>query len=193
MSEERVDQPRLMIRDPQVMRALAHPARMLIVEHLYSTGSAVSATECAEVAGLSPSATSYHLRALAKFGLVEEAPSRGDARERLWRATGPSWQVDAGRSAEPETQAAELALIDAFLAREAERSRDWVRRAPNETAEWYEAVVLSESILLITAEELVGLNAAVHELLKPYRRRSRADPPAEARLVALEYKALPMD
>ncbi|WP_232075867.1 ArsR/SmtB family transcription factor [Phytohabitans suffuscus] len=38
------------------------------------------------MAGLSPSATSYHLRALARYGLVEQAPSRGDGRERVWRA-----------------------------------------------------------------------------------------------------------
>ena len=51
-----------------------------------SDGHVATATECAEVCGLSPSATSYHLRALAKAGLVEEAPSRGDGRERVWRA-----------------------------------------------------------------------------------------------------------
>lgn len=79
------DQQRLEIRDPQVMRALAHPARLAILEHLMS-GETGTATECAAVSGLSPSATSYHLRALAKVGLVEEAASRGDGRERVWRS-----------------------------------------------------------------------------------------------------------
>jgi DNA-binding transcriptional ArsR family regulator len=194
MSEQRFDQRPVTITDPQVMRALAHPARLQIMQHLNSTGAAVSATECAEVAGLSPSATSYHLRALAKYGLVEEAPGRGDARERLWRSTTLSWQVDAGRSIEPETRAAEQALIEAFLAREAERSREWLRRAAAEPPEWYAAAMLSETVLLVTAEELAGLNTAVRELLEPYRRRNRiAAEPAGGRTVSVHYKALPVD
>src|SRR5260221_7713240 len=72
------------VRDPEVMRALAHPARLAIMEYL-GGGNVATATECAQVCGLSPSATSYHLRELAKAGLIEEAPSRGDGRERVWR------------------------------------------------------------------------------------------------------------
>lgn len=194
MTEARPEQRQVMISDPQVMRALAHPARLAIMEHLSSTGGAVTATECADVAGLSPSATSYHLRALARFGLIEEAPSRGDARERLWRATVQSWGVDAGRGAEPETRAAEHALLEAFLARDLERSLDWLRRAGDEPEDWYEAVRISGSVLLVTAEELTELNAAVDRLLDPYQRRNRVtDPPAGARTVAVQYKALPMD
>lgn len=181
------------ISDPQTLRALAHPARIAIMEHLASTDGAVTATECAEVVGLSPSATSYHLRALAKFGLVAEAPSRGDARERLWRSPVQSWTIDAGRGADPSTRDAERTLVEAFLAGELERSRDWLRRAPDEPAEWYEAALLSESLLLLTAEELAAVNAAVLEVLRPYRKRGRTDPPPGARRVAVQYKALPLD
>ena len=38
---------------------------------------------------------SYHLRTLAKAGFIEEAPSRGDARERLWRMKIQSFSVRA--------------------------------------------------------------------------------------------------
>ncbi|MEV4758161.1 helix-turn-helix domain-containing protein [Micromonospora sp. NPDC049559] len=194
MSEQRFDQGRVTITDPQVMRALAHPARLRIMEHLQSTGASVSATECAEVVGLSPSATSYHLRALARFGLVEEAPGRGDARERLWRGTVQPWQFAAGQSAGPEARAAEGALVEAFLARDIERARDWVRRASDEPPEWYDVATLSDVMLLVTAEELAELNAAVRELLEPYRRRHRvADPPPGARPVAVQYRAVPME
>ena len=194
MSEQRVEQRRIMISDPQVMRALAHPARLAIMEHLNSTGAAVSATECADVAGLSPSATSYHLRALAKFGLVEEAPGRGDARERLWHSTLHRWGVDVGQSAEPEALAAQRAVIETFLARELERSRDWLRRAADEPPEWYDVATLNDSLLLVTAEELAEVNAAVDGLLEPYRRRNRmAAAPEGARVVAVQYKALPLE
>jgi DNA-binding transcriptional ArsR family regulator len=181
------------ISDPQVMRALAHPARLAIMEYLSSSGAGVTATECAEVAGLSPSGTSYHLRALAKFGLVEQAPSRGDARERVWRSATGSWRVDAGRSVEPETRAAEAALIEAFLAVEADRVRTWLRRAPDEPPQWYAAAVLSNALLMVTADELAELNEAVNALLEPYRQRSRVSPPEGARPVTVQYKAVPLE
>src|SRR6267154_5444983 len=53
------DQP-TPIRDAAVMRAMAHPARLALLQHLRNSGPA-TATECAGVVGLSPSATSYHL------------------------------------------------------------------------------------------------------------------------------------
>ncbi|SCL17101.1 Helix-turn-helix domain-containing protein [Micromonospora rhizosphaerae] len=193
MTEARPEQRRVTISDPQVMRALAHPARLAIMEHLSSLEGGATATECAEIAGLSPSATSYHLRALAKFGLIEPAPSRGDARERVWRAFSPSYYVEPGRSAGSEARAAEMALVEAHTARDAQRTLDWISRAVEEPQEWYDAARLSDSLLLLTAEELAALNVAVHELFEPYRRRIRKNPPAEARTVAVQYRALPID
>jgi DNA-binding transcriptional ArsR family regulator len=179
------------ISDPTVMRALAHPARLAIMEYLTSTGAAVTATECADVVELSPSATSYHLRELARYGLVEEAPGRGDARERLWRSTAQSLSVDAGHQAGPEARAAERAIVEIFVANELELVRDWLRRAPDEPKEWYDAAWQGMSHLLITAQELAELNEAVMDLLEPYVRRNRTDPPAGARAVSAYYSALP--
>ncbi|WP_446217881.1 ArsR/SmtB family transcription factor [Micromonospora sp. IBHARD004] len=193
MTEARPEQRRVTISDPQVMRALAHPARLAIMEHLSSLEGGATATECAEIAGLSPSATSYHLRALAKFGLIEPAPSRGDARERVWRAFSPSYYIEPGRSAGSDARAAERALVEAHTARDAQRTFDWLDRAAGEPAEWYDAARLSDTLLLLTAEELAALNEAVHELLAPYRRRIRRDPPAGARPVAVQYRALPLE
>lgn len=188
------EQQRITITDPQVMRALAHPARLAIMEELGTGGGALTATEAAEVAGLSPSATSYHLRALARFGLVEEAPSRGDGRERVWRSTVHSWQVDPGVSADPETQAAEGALVDAYLSREVDRVRGWLAKVGAESPEWASVALMNESVLLLTADELKEFNAEVLRLIEPYKRRHRiADPPEGARTVAVTYKAMPID
>ncbi len=193
MTEARPEQRRMTVSDPQVMRALAHPARIAIMEHLGVVEGGATATECAEVAGLSPSATSYHLRALAKSGLVEQAPSRGDARERLWRTVGRSLMVDAGRSAGPDARAAEEALVEAHAARDMQRTRDWLRRAGDEPAEWYDVALFSDTLLLLTADELAGLNEAVSALFEPYRQRNRqADPPAGARTVAVQYRTVPL-
>ncbi|MEU5788179.1 metalloregulator ArsR/SmtB family transcription factor [Micromonospora purpureochromogenes] len=193
MTEARPEQRRMTISDPQVMRALAHPARIAIMEHLSTREAGATATECAEVVGMSPSATSYHLRALAKSGLVEQAPSRGDARERVWRTFSHAWMVDAGQDAGPEARAAEQALVEAHAARDMERTRDWLRRAGGEPPEWYDVALFNDSLLLLTAAELAELNEAVLALLRPYRQRNRqADPPAGARSVAVQYKAVPL-
>ncbi len=179
------------ISDPAIMRALAHPARMGIMQYLASTGSAVTATGCADVVGLSPSATSYHLRELARYGLVEEAPSRGDARERLWRSTVESLSFDPGQDAGPEARAAERAIVEIFVANELELVRDWLRRAHDEPTEWYDAAWQSRSSLLLTAPELAELNQAVMKLFEPYVRRTRTDPPAGARPVSAYFTTLP--
>ena len=77
---------RCMLHDPRDIRALAHPARMAIIDALAS-GDELTATECAELTGLSPSATAYHLKLLERYDFAERAPARNDGRERPWRAT----------------------------------------------------------------------------------------------------------
>lgn len=185
--------PTARITDPKVMRALAHPARIAIIEHLGSTGAVVTATECAGLVGLSPSATSYHLRELAKYGLVEQAPSRGDARERVWRSTTSGFNID-GDLAEPETRASQRALVDVYLNRDFARLREWVARLHEEPRQWQEASTLMGPMLLLTAEELIEVNRRVKEVLDPYRRRERMDDaPADARPVAVHYAVFPVE
>ena len=57
------------ITDPRAMRALAHPARQRLITELFS-GEVLTSTEAAELCDLTPSAMSYHLRALEKWGIV---------------------------------------------------------------------------------------------------------------------------
>lgn len=173
------------------MRALAHPARIAIVEYLNNTGAVVTATECAELVGLSPSATSYHLRELAKYGLVEQAPSRGDGRERVWRSTGTGLRIHADADT-PEAAAATSALVDVFLERDVARARQWIKQQPGESEQWRDVGTLVGHQLLLTAEELKALNARIADLVEPYRTRNRQDdtPPA-ARRVHFNYMAFP--
>src|SRR5262249_51334753 len=150
-SEDRT-RHRVTIRDPQVMRAMAHPARLAIMEFL-GDGAVPTATECAEVCGLSPSATSYHLRALAKVGLLEEAPSRGDGRERVWRSAHSSLRIDTETDS-PETHAAARELMDLVLARDEEQVARWFDNAEKEPKEWYDAAGLTRHQVFLTATEL---------------------------------------
>jgi len=179
------------VSDPQVMRALVHPARIEILDYLNNTGAVVTATECAGMVGLSPSATSYHLRELAKYGLVEQAPSRGDGRERVWRSAGARLRVE-GDLSQPDAREAERALVDAYLTRDFNRARAWARRQGDEPSVWRDASMLFSAKLLVTAEELVEINERIQALVDPYRMRERqADPPEGARQTIVHYSAFP--
>lgn len=184
---------RARITDPAVMRALAHPARLTIMEYLGSISAEATATECAEVVGLSPSATSYHLRALAKAGLIEDAPSRGDARERVWRSRARHYSMESPPDADQQTRAAEDALLDAFLTREHERLRAWSARSRQEPHEWYRATLISETIIAATAEELEQLNAELLRLIRSYHRAERPEVPPGARTISVQLRTFPID
>jgi DNA-binding transcriptional ArsR family regulator len=189
-SEDRTRR-RTTITDPQVMRAMAHPARLAIMERL-SDGAVATATECAEVCGLSPSATSYHLRALARAGLVEEAPSRGDGRERVWRAPHTSLRIHTETDS-PETMSAARELMDLVLARDEEQIARWFDHAESEPKEWYDAAGMTRQQVYLTAAELTELFRTVEKLLEPYGRIERPDPPEGARKVGVLFRAIPAD
>lgn len=180
----------MQVRDVVVMRALAHPARLALLEHLGQSGPA-TATECAGVVGLSPSAVSYHLRALARAGLVEAAPGRGDGRERLWRRTAERYEVEGAAGLPPEVREARQELLESLLTRDETRARRYLARIDDEPKEWQDAALYASTTLLMTAGELQALGRAVQELLAPYRRGSRADAPAGARAVSTVVRALP--
>jgi DNA-binding transcriptional ArsR family regulator len=177
------------LADASMIRALAHQARLEILDHLAGRDSA-TATECAEVVGLSPSATSYHLRELARHGLVREVPGQ-DRRERRWASTG-SWYTEAGPDSDPGTQAAERALAEVAMARSDRRAREWWTRAGAESREWYDVAAFAESTLLLTPDEVASVTAAVDAALRPFRGRRAADAPPDARRTAVIYRAFPL-
>jgi DNA-binding transcriptional ArsR family regulator len=181
------------IRDPAVLRALAHPARLALLEHLAQSADGATATECATVVGLSPSATSYHLRALAKAGIISEAPSRGDGRERVWQATRSNYELSNDPEASAELIAAEEALVETFLARQNDKVRRFLAVARRGTPEWSDASVVTDSTLLATATELKQLITEIDELTRPLRVRNRPKPPEGARPVSFQLRAVPTD
>ena len=176
--------------DAAVMRAMAHPARLALLEHLRNGGPA-TATECAGVVGLSPSATSYHLRALARAGLVEAAPGRGDGRERLWRISAGRYEVSGIADLAPEGREALRALLESLLAWDDARVRRYLSRLDAEPREWQDAAFFMDSTLQVTAGELTALSEAVEALIAPYRKDRRGDLPPGTRPVSVAIRALP--
>lgn len=77
----------VMYDDPRILRAIAHPTRNRILAELHASG-AMRAADIARMLGIPANQASFHLRQLAKYGLVEEAPEEArDKRDRVWRLT----------------------------------------------------------------------------------------------------------
>ena len=95
------------LTDPRALRAMAHPIRLSLIGLLRREGP-LTATHAGELIGESSASCSFHLRQLAKYGLVEEAGG-GKGRERPWKATAlfTSWPAVA---VGPEAAAASSVL-----------------------------------------------------------------------------------
>ena len=95
--------------------------------------------------GLSPSAVSYHLRTLARAGLVEEAPGRGDGRERLWRRTFDRFSVsiEASPDLDPEVREARQDMLESLLSRDDAKAREYLGRIDDEPEEWQDGAVFT--------------------------------------------------
>lgn len=183
------------ISDPRELRALAHAGRYAILDRLQSLGPA-TATECAEVAGLSPSACSYHLRLLARYGFVEPDDDPGrerDGRERVWRATSTGWQSDPDRTADPrEVQAIDSTIVRVMMASSDQKVLAFVDQTASDPT-WRDAALFSNSTIIATADELAAICADLMDVLSPYFTSERADDdiPSGARPVHVAIRTAP--
>ncbi|GAA3414678.1 ArsR/SmtB family transcription factor [Streptosporangium vulgare] len=184
------------LTDPTAMRALAHPARLAILNRLQAEG-ACTATEVAEVVGITPSAASYHLRMLAKYGFVEDAPARGDGRgdgrERLWRSSAGGFSVSPDPDDGPDVRSAKEFLIKAFREQAADEASRALEGLERESREWREAAMFNRAVMLVDAEELRMLNERIDELLAPYKTtvRDRENAPPGARVAEAQISLFP--
>jgi DNA-binding transcriptional ArsR family regulator len=171
------------------MRALAHPVRLSILEVLHAEGTATP-TECAQEVGESPQACSYHLRALAKYGLVRRV-STEDGRETRWELAAAGIRFSLATSKAPEYEAAAQALASRLLERDDSVVAEYLAREAELDTEWRDAAIFATHIIHVTPEELRGLQRELEQLLGPYRRSSVADRPSGARRVHAVTRAVP--
>jgi DNA-binding transcriptional ArsR family regulator len=177
------DEGTVYVQDPRDIRALAHPARMTIIDALAS-GDELTATECAELTGLSPSATAYHLKVLERYNFAEPAPARSDGRDRPWRATDGRARFDLDSST-PAGAAAAAAVGLAFIDRSRAVAEAFVATEREEPEEWQDVAFLGNADLWLTAEETRKVTAALAAVFDPYRGRTLADRPDGARRVRI--------
>jgi DNA-binding transcriptional ArsR family regulator len=157
--------------DVRAVRALAHPLRLKLLDLLRFEGPSTATLLAARV-GESSGSTSYHLRLLAKYGFIEEAPAQS-RRERWWsfrerRLTLPQGRVDANRQLLVELLGREAHALDSFLV---SRSR---------LGAWDDAAFFQSQAFRLTPEELDELRRGIEALVTPLRRADAEDAPADA-------------
>ncbi|HEX5990095.1 MAG TPA: helix-turn-helix domain-containing protein [Solirubrobacterales bacterium] len=179
------------LTDPRALRAMAHPTRLELIG-LLRRGGPLTATQAAEQIGESPASCSFHLRQLAKYGLVEEAGG-GRGRERPWRATAISTEWPVFGESE-ETRAAGEMLSRVVVERYFESAVEWLERQPGEPPEWAEAALFGDAQVEMTVAEMREVEARIRDLLEPYLKRleDRSPPVAGSRPVSVIALAFPL-
>jgi hypothetical protein len=153
---------------------VAHPLRAALLELVRERGTLTS-TEAAGLTGRSSGLCSFHLRQLARYGYLEEAPhARG--RVRPWRLPVASPAAAAGDGGSDDGAGF------AALARELEDEgyRRWVERRPQAAAPWQRDAAFS-AVLRLSPGELTEAAAEVRSVLDRYaQRRGRGRRPVAA-------------
>jgi len=185
-----VPSPPRQVNDIPSLRALAHPVRVTLIEALAVHGS-LTATQASELVGESPSNCSFHLRQLARFGLIE--PTEPAGRERPWQIAAGGISVDTEAMADAEFSAAAAAVNELWIARQAAAETGWVRRMAAEDRGWQLAAFSEFLVRWLTLEELAGLQREVDQLVRRYgERRDPAQRPPGARPIRINVSGFPV-
>lgn len=164
------------IDDVRVLRAIAHPVRNRILGELDAVGS-MRAADVAERLGIPANQASFHLRQLAKYGLVEEdAEAARDRRDRVWRPRHPEGlSVEMGDlAARPGGDAAARVYLGSVAA-EAHRLVEHAYShpaGPGRTPGVHQST--SDDRLLLGPEEAVALREELTALVDRFRERGRS-------------------
>ncbi|MFB9838085.1 ArsR/SmtB family transcription factor [Actinoallomurus acaciae] len=176
------------INDLEALKALAHPRRQKMLEHLALHGPATSAS-LARALGLNTGATSYHLRELAKHGFVEELADKAHGRERWWRAVPGDRRFPPSSRQSPQVRAA-LGQMNrmAFDADVEAFARFLARR--ESLGVWGDAAPYSRSLLHLTLDEVREFFEEYIRLVNRFKRDAD-DLPEDARPVYARFLAFP--
>ncbi|MFE5097611.1 ArsR/SmtB family transcription factor [Streptomyces sp. NPDC056638] len=180
------------ITDPQAMRALAHPVRLAILDHLQRHGPA-TATQLAPDVGATPSVTSWHLRHLAGFGLVRDSEPGPDRRQRRWEAVARGFRFETPQDpADEEGRSAARVLSQQMFRRHADLPSRWAAEVePELDPAWRRLAGLAYTRVVVSAEELAAIEDGIERILAPYVTRDPAERPTDGRGVRLMRYVLP--
>jgi DNA-binding transcriptional ArsR family regulator len=181
------------VLDGPALRALSHPVRNRILTILRKDGPSTSSL-LARALGLNSGATSYHLRQLADAGLITDDDSRGNRRDRWWKAVYRSSTFDeTSFAADPE---AAMAYLNSIAGIYAERVIDFGYRMPQQSPPWDRAGDMSDYLLRLTPAEATRLKDQLHALVSSFRRENQVldgtvKAPRGSRVVSVQFQVMP--
>jgi len=170
------DQPPLLVSNPEMLRAFAHPLRQRIIVEL-SVRNHARAADLAAWLGEPANSVSFHLRVLAKAGLIREVPEKArDKRDRVWEAVTHGGLFIEDLSTDPG--------IAGFVA----ERLDWVRRLAAGEFDADETVHTAAHFggALLTKDEAAQFEAELGEVQNRWRKigaeRAERDPDDASRI-----------
>ncbi|XCX50179.1 winged helix-turn-helix domain-containing protein [Streptomyces phytohabitans] len=180
------------VLDAKGLRALAHPLRVQLVGLLRKFGPS-TASRLAERLGVNSGTTSYHLRQLGAAGFVEEDTTRGNARERWWRAVHELTRFDGLDLIEQEPDAA-MAYLTSVATADAMRVQRVLNELRTMPTEWRASFDMSSWPLRLTPEEAEALQDELRSVVERHRRPDPAygdTEPPDAERVTVVVQILP--
>jgi DNA-binding transcriptional ArsR family regulator len=176
------------------LKSLAHPLRVRIYDELSSYGP-FTASMLAERLGESSGATSYHLRQLARAGLVREDTARGKGRERWWERSPGSIAIPDARKLPPgsaERLAVRLVEDEWYRSRE-QNFREFLAEGEEVFGpEWLDIATSDTINLRLTPEQLHGLVTDIDAVLQQYIRAHKRTPSPGSQPVQIQVNAFPL-
>ena len=154
----------------ETLRAVHHPTRRRIIDHLYLHGPAQVGTLAREL-GEQVGSISHHLRMLERAGIVAPAPELAtDGRTSWWRLerSSISWSVeDFADNAADRTQAkaAERLNLDHQLGKLAA----WKRASAGASPVWRRAAFSADFLAMATPDELAALQDALLDVVRGWQ------------------------
>jgi hypothetical protein len=172
-----------------MLRAMSHPLRMRILGSLRIDGPATSAM-LARRLDTDSGQTSHHLRQLARFGFVVEAPDLGKGsrgRERWWRAGHVSTSWDDLAELGPEGAEAVYAFENVAQRVWAQTLSQYRVEASRQewSPEWVDAAASGDFPIRTTPQGLGELMAELRDVIARHDLGDQAGPDAETVILLL--------
>ncbi|TDD39901.1 ArsR family transcriptional regulator [Nonomuraea terrae] len=181
--------------DADALKAFAHPLRLRMYELLDEHGPS-TATRLAGLLGQNTGATSYHLRELARHGMIEIVPGMGRGKEKYWHVTPGGFSYGEPPAGDPEAVSAMERLLDDLVRQRGAELARWRRAADQAPQEWLEASAYGRRSLRLTAEETELMRDEVFAVLERFRAvsdgRDDAAPGEDVAHVVVHFDVLPL-
>lgn len=178
--------------DTGTLKAMSHPVRLRMLGMLRTEGPA-TATRLAARLGLNSGATSYHLRQLAEYGLVEEDRDRGNKRERWWRAAHESTRTNLSAEDDPDARAATIAFWQTAVGEQVRAIEAAAQELHELPREWADASTSSDWSIRMTPAQAQDLSERIAALLDDANRAvsARATGADGTEIVTFQLHAFP--